>query len=415
MIRMLGIIEDIPTGMNKSVYDEAIKKVESSLGLSEYGPRDLPPREVPTGFSAAKWRAKRPSSMPSQSPPPKRKPGDIWQTRQGWGAMNKDGQTKYFNGDPKEEKFDAEDFAKGTGNYSPERLSAINLAGSPKTEARPIINNIDESGASDEAKKLGLDYLRFGRWGKDGKVTHITKNGKLVPFTNNTPSSVKTTNNKPIGKNKVQTPQQDRNKQSDGTEWIGKKVKTNSVVNRKNANKVGTVYSVSWDDDERSGEEDEDGFPPRGLVLHIKYDGNSKNPMDDVESSFVDETEPINDNINARQTIESLIRSPRLKKMVNEEYKKLLEDCEKEAPKIEKKLEDMRSKMCEDFMKLERKGTFTEEAGEKRIQVNTVAELIDVPVNELMLYFLNSVKVSNERKLVEYRLGHVYFYASKAE
>jgi hypothetical protein len=251
MIRMLGIIEDIPTGMNKSVYDEAIKKVESSLGLSEYGPSDLPPREVPTGFSAAKWRAKRPSSMPSQSPPPKRKPGDIWQTRQGWGAMNKDGQTKYFNGDPKEEKFDAEDFAKGTGNYSPERLSAINLAGSPKTEVR--------------------------------------------------------------------------------------------------------------------------------------------------------------------RTVESLLHSSRLQKMVKEEYKKLLEDCEKDAPKIEKKLEDMRSKMCEDFMTLERKGTFTEAAGEKRIQVNTVAELIDVPVNELMLYFLNSVKTSNERKLVEYRLGHVYFYASTAE
>lgn len=40
---------------------------------------------------------------------------------------------------------------------------------------------IDESEASDEARRLGLDYLKFGRWGKDGKVTHVTKNGKLVP------------------------------------------------------------------------------------------------------------------------------------------------------------------------------------------------------------------------------------------
>jgi len=39
----------------------------------------------------------------------------------------------------------------------------------------------DESDASDEAKRLGLDYLRFGRYGKDGKVTHVSKNGKLVP------------------------------------------------------------------------------------------------------------------------------------------------------------------------------------------------------------------------------------------
>lgn len=40
---------------------------------------------------------------------------------------------------------------------------------------------IDESEASDEARRLGLDYLKFGRWGQDGKVTHVTKNGKLVP------------------------------------------------------------------------------------------------------------------------------------------------------------------------------------------------------------------------------------------
>lgn len=40
---------------------------------------------------------------------------------------------------------------------------------------------IDESEASDEARRLGLDYLEFGRWGKDGKVTHVTNNGKLVP------------------------------------------------------------------------------------------------------------------------------------------------------------------------------------------------------------------------------------------
>lgn len=41
---------------------------------------------------------------------------------------------------------------------------------------------LDESDASDEAQRLGLDYLEFGRWGKDGKVTHISQNGKLVPF-----------------------------------------------------------------------------------------------------------------------------------------------------------------------------------------------------------------------------------------
>lgn len=40
---------------------------------------------------------------------------------------------------------------------------------------------VDESAASDEANKLGLDYMSFGRWGKNGRVTHVSKNGKLVP------------------------------------------------------------------------------------------------------------------------------------------------------------------------------------------------------------------------------------------
>jgi len=38
-----------------------------------------------------------------------------------------------------------------------------------------------ESQASDAAKKQGLEYMSFGRWGKDGKVTHKTVNGKLQP------------------------------------------------------------------------------------------------------------------------------------------------------------------------------------------------------------------------------------------
>lgn len=37
-----------------------------------------------------------------------------------------------------------------------------------------------ESDASDKAKAMGLDYMKFGRYGKDGKVTHISKGGGLV-------------------------------------------------------------------------------------------------------------------------------------------------------------------------------------------------------------------------------------------
>jgi hypothetical protein len=38
-----------------------------------------------------------------------------------------------------------------------------------------------ESQASDAAKKQGLTSMGFGRWGKDGKMTHKTVNGKLQP------------------------------------------------------------------------------------------------------------------------------------------------------------------------------------------------------------------------------------------
>ena len=39
---------------------------------------------------------------------------------------------------------------------------------------------IRESEASDKAKDLGLDYLKFGRYGKDGKVTHKSIGGTLT-------------------------------------------------------------------------------------------------------------------------------------------------------------------------------------------------------------------------------------------
>ena len=43
---------------------------------------------------------------------------------------------------------------------------------------------LDESNASDQAARLGLTYMSFGRWGKDGKVTHTSKNGELIPINN---------------------------------------------------------------------------------------------------------------------------------------------------------------------------------------------------------------------------------------
>lgn len=42
---------------------------------------------------------------------------------------------------------------------------------------------LEDSNTSKQAKQLGLDYIGFGRYGKDGKVTHISQNGKLIPYT----------------------------------------------------------------------------------------------------------------------------------------------------------------------------------------------------------------------------------------
>lgn len=39
----------------------------------------------------------------------------------------------------------------------------------------------EESEIAKQVKSLGLDYMGFGRYGKDKKVTHTIQNGKLVP------------------------------------------------------------------------------------------------------------------------------------------------------------------------------------------------------------------------------------------
>lgn len=40
----------------------------------------------------------------------------------------------------------------------------------------------EDSQAAKDAKQQGLTNMGFGRWGKDGQVTHISDKGKLTPF-----------------------------------------------------------------------------------------------------------------------------------------------------------------------------------------------------------------------------------------
>jgi hypothetical protein len=109
---------------------------------------------------------------------------------------------------------------------------------------------------------------------------------------------------------------------------------------------------------------------------------------------------------------ESISRSD-LKRIIKEEYAKLQEEIEKTNKKIEKGLEEIRKEcFTEMFKRVREQGNSFGPALEKRMHINTVAELLEVQINELMLYFLNNVKHTNDRHLVEYRQGHVTFYAN---
>ena len=62
---------------------------------------------------------------------------------------------------------------------------------------RRFLKDLNESEASDKAKGLGLDYMSFGRYGKDGKVTHKSSGGNLTALSKKDQEKEKDTD-KPI-------------------------------------------------------------------------------------------------------------------------------------------------------------------------------------------------------------------------
>jgi hypothetical protein len=70
---------------------------------------------------------------------------------------------------------------------------------------------LEESKAGEEAKRLGLDYMSFGRYGKDGKVTHKSQGGKLVPVKAGSEKPTKSTKNK-VQKTKIKKSTPSKNK-----------------------------------------------------------------------------------------------------------------------------------------------------------------------------------------------------------
>lgn len=103
-----------------------------------------------------------------------------------------------------------------------------------------------------------------------------------------------------------------------------------------------------------------------------------------------------------------------VERMVQEELTRMLTEAAEKAPKLSEDLEILRKKLMPEMSTEENMNSVASHGiAERRIQITTVADLLGVKVNELMLHFLNNVKASNTRHLVEYHLGQVIFYSHR--
>lgn len=69
---------------------------------------------------------------------------------------------------------------EGTGAVGGPKLNDTSVKKSLK--ASHCSESVEESAASDQAKSMGLTYLKFGRYGKNGTVTHKSDGGALRKF-----------------------------------------------------------------------------------------------------------------------------------------------------------------------------------------------------------------------------------------
>lgn len=108
------------------------------------------------------------------------------------------------------------------------------------------------------------------------------------------------------------------------------------------------------------------------------------------------------------------INESKVKTIIREEFKALLEKAEEKKVDIGAKLESMRKKLIKDGnITIFERGSARnniEARPERRIDIKSVSEIIGVPINDLTLHFLNGHRIHEGQELVEYRLGQVYFY-----
>jgi hypothetical protein len=98
---------------------------------------------------------------------------------------------------------------------------------------------------------------------------------------------------------------------------------------------------------------------------------------------------------------------------IKEELGLMLEEAKVEAPAIAKKLEDLRKKLVPEMVTKDGPEQ-TLPIPEKRVQIGTVAKIIDVDLALLTIYLLNEVKTGfSDNPLISFHLGHVYFRSDK--
>ena len=170
---------------------------------------------------------------------------------------------------------------------------------------------------------------------------------------------------------------------------------------------IGMVDLVPMNDLRDTGRESSDVGERNNTPMFREMIKNTERALGLTEDKEIDQY------LRERRRALKLERKEFLRSLVKEELAKLQEELEKTNKKIAKGLEDIRKEYAtEMFKRVRENGANFQPALEKRIHINTVAEMLEVGVNELMLYFLNNVKHTNERQLVEYRQGHVTFYAN---
>ncbi len=105
--------------------------------------------------------------------------------------------------------------------------------------------------------------------------------------------------------------------------------------------------------------------------------------------------------------------------LIKEEFGNMVKNTTKNSSNIASKLETVRKNLLRDGkISIHERGSASNSLAarpERRISLETVSNITDIPINELILYFLNGHRIHEGRELIEYRLGHVYFYGESTE